>query len=142
MLHNHKATGRATSMPAGLLWGASVSLLVTLLGSAITALLLSKEILAESSVGYSAMIILMTAAYAGALTARGCIKRQHLMVCMLSGGIYFLSLLSVTALFFGGQFEAVGVTALLAMGGSVLALLTDKQPRRAGRGRKKKVRNR
>lgn len=141
MVRNQKATGRATTMPVGLMWGAGTSVAVTLLGAAVTAVLLNREVLAESSVGYSVMVILLAASFAGAMTARSRIKRQHLLSCVLSGAVYFLVLLSLTALFFGGQFEAVGVTGLLVMGGSMLALLVDKQPGRGGKRRKIRKRN-
>lgn len=141
MLRNQKSTGRATTIPVGIMWGTGVSLFVTFLGAAVAALLLDREILAQSSVGYCAMVILLMASYAGAMTARGCIKRQHLMVCLLSGTVYTLCLLSMTAVFFGGQYEAVGVTVFLVMGGSVLALLMNKRSGRGGKRRKVRCRN-
>ena len=139
---NRKPTGRAASMPAGLASGAVASLSVTLLASAMIAKMVEDENLAESGVGYGIMITLMAASFFGALIAAGRIKRQRLMVCVMSGVIYFLSLLGITGLFFGGQYEAVGVTGLLIMGGSMLAVLTTVGGKRGGRRVRVKTENR
>jgi len=112
MVLNQKPTGRAVSMPAGLLFGTLISMGVTLLAVGLIARLASSEYLKETQIGYGIMLTLLAASFAGALAAVGRIKRQRLMVCALSGLIFFLALLSITALFFGGQYEAVGVTGV------------------------------
>lgn len=142
MVLNQKPTGRASSIPAGLLFGAMASLGITLLAAALIAKLVSAEYIEESSIGYGIMAALLGASFAGALLASGKIKRQRLLVCTLSGLLYFLILLGITALFFGGQYEAVGVTGILVMGGSLLAVLTGGGASRGGRRRKHKSANR
>lgn len=131
-----KNTGRATSMPVGLLSGLAVSFGVTILGIGMIAKALDMEKMREGAIGYAVMVLLLAASFAGALVSRNRIKRQYLLVCGLSALMYFLTLLSITALFFGGQYEAVGVTGLLVLGGSMLALLTGGQGRRGGKRRK------
>ena len=37
-------------------------------------------------------------------------------MCLAAGGGYYLCLLAITALFFGGQYQGVGVTALMVLG--------------------------
>ena len=118
-----KNTGRAMSMPAGLALGALLSVCVTVLGVALIAKMVDIGKMAESNVGYGVMVTLLTAAFVGARMASVRIKRQKMAVCGLSGGIYFLILLSFTALFFGGTYEAVGVTAALVMSGALAAAL-------------------
>lgn len=138
MVQNRKPTGRASSMPAGLAFGAGVGMLITLIGTALIAKMVDLEYMDESKIGYGVMVMLMMSSFADAMTSAGKIKRQRLMVCAFSGAIYFLILLSITALFFGGQYEAVGVTAILVAGGAMLAALTSV---RRGRGAgKRKVR--
>lgn len=139
MIGNRKNSGRAASMPAGLLYGLAVSLGVTILGTGIIAKTLDMEKMREGMTGYAVMILLFAASYTGALVSRNKIKRQHLAVCGLSALQYFLMLLSITTLFFGGQYEAVGVTGLLVLGGSMLALITGRGRRRGG-GRRKRMR--
>ena len=111
------------SMPAGLAIGAAISIGWTILWAAVLAKLIDTEALDENAVGYGAMLILLTASFIGALLSGGRIKRQRVLVSMASGGIYYLVLIGITALFFGGQYTGMGVTALLVLAGSTCAML-------------------
>lgn len=134
MVVNRKVTGRASTLPGGLALGAGASMVMTLVLSVVTAKLIDTGAMAESSVGYAAMVILLLSAGAGAVVSVGRIKRRKLLVCLVSGGIYYLLLLTVTAVFFGGQYTGMGVTALTVTGGSgAMGLLMLGQ----GRGRRK-----
>lgn len=121
--------------------GALTSLAITILGSGILAKLVDKEIMAESSIGYGIMVMLILGAYLGAMVSYRKIKRQRLPVCLGSGGIYLGILLSMTALFFGGQYSGVGVTALLIFCGSFLAVLPGFREKRGGKRLKMKITN-
>ena len=142
MVLNQKPTGRATSMPMGLMIGATVNLGITLLSVGLIAKLVEGEGIAESQIGYAVMIMLMASAFLGALTAARKIRRQRLLVCALSGLVYFGILLGITALFFGGQYEAVVATCLLVMGGSMLAAITGTPMKRIGKRSKNRKWNR
>lgn len=142
MVLNHKPTGRAVSMPAGLMFGAFISMGMTVLAVGLIAKLVGSEYIKETQIGYGIMVTLLASSFFGALAAAGKIKRQRLMVCALSGLIFFLTLLSITALFFGGQYEAVGVTAILVLGGSLLAVLAGGRSESRGKGRKIRKANR
>ena len=85
-------------------------------------------------VGYGIMVLLIVSSFAGAMISFGRIKRQRMLVCIVSGVIYFAMLMSMTALFFGGQYSAVGTTALLVLAGSGAAALLGL---RQGRGAKR-----
>lgn len=134
-----KGTGRASSVAAGLTAGILSSLVIIIIGSAITAKMIESEYIPESSIGYGVMVFLIAAAYAGSRISNGRIKRRRLMVTVLSGSILFAVLLSITALFFDGQYSAVGVTALLIICGCGLSLLPQKQHKRVGKARKLKI---
>lgn len=136
MVIDRKVTGKAMSIPAGLALGGLGSLAVTLIFSAVLAKLVDAEAVAEESIGYGVMAILLLASFAGAMVSFRRIKRQRLLVCMLSGVVYFGILLSITALFFGGQYEAVGVTGLLVLCGSATAALLGVREKRGGRKQK------
>lgn len=123
MTGKRKLNGRTSSVPGGLAAGSFVSIAVTALSAALLAMLLDREILAWENVGYGIAFTILLAAYAGAITAWNRIRRQRLIVCLMSGMVYWGILLSLTALFFGGQFEAVGVTLLLIAGGCLCACL-------------------
>lgn len=136
MVLNQKPTGRTSSMPAGLALGGLISLLVTVLGSAGIAALVNGETIQETQIGYGIMIVVMMASFLGAFTAATKIRRRRLLVCGLSATVYFGILMAVTAVFFGGQYEAVGVTLLLVFGGAALPIFTGGPIRRGGKRRK------
>ena len=125
MITNGKPTGRAMSMPTGIAVGTLTSTAITILGCFLLAKTVQNGFLKQESIGYGILFLLLLASFLGACTARGKIKRRNLMVCMLSGLIYFLLLLSITALFFGGQYNGTGVTALLILCGSATAAMTS-----------------
>ena len=122
------------SLPAGLAVGAGCSLAMTLGLTAVLAKLVEAETIPVEKIGYGIMVLLVTSSFAGAMVSFGRIKRQRLLVCGVSGVIYFAVLMSITALFFGGQYSAVGVTALLVLAGSAAAALLGL---RQGRGAKR-----
>lgn len=133
MVKQPKVTGRASSIPAGLASGAAVNVGITGGLTLLMALLLERETISWEQAGYGIMGMILLAAFFGALTACARIRHQRLLVCLMSGGVYFAMLLLVTALFFGGRYQAVGVTALLIAGGCFCpALMT------AGKGRGKR----
>lgn len=115
---NQKVTGRAMSMPAGIAVGMLVSLLVTLVGALLLGWLIDSETMTTNSIGYGSMVILLAASALGALVSKHRIKHRALVVCLLSGTGYYLSLLSITALFFGGQYQGMGVTLALVLAGA------------------------
>lgn len=126
-------------MPAGLAFGAMVSTGMTLLLAAVLAKLIASEIIEEGNIGYGVMILLLASSFLGAISAYGKIKRQRLVVCLLSGVLYMVILLAITALFFGGQYDAVGVTLLLVLGGCLSAGLIGIREKRGGKRGKIRV---
>ena len=123
MTVNQKVTGRAISMPAGLALGAALAMIWTVAGAMIVAKLIESEVIQETDMGYGAAGILLIGSFLSSVTAFARIKRQRLMVCAMSGIVYLLCLMGATALLFGGQYSAVGVTAVLIMAGSGAAVL-------------------
>ena len=119
MVSNQRPTGRATSMPKGLLFGALGGVSVTIITTGVLAKLIDMETVSWEQVGYGVMVILLLSSASGAVISSHRIKHRILLVCTLSGAIYFVILMSVTALFFGGQYEAVGVTCALIASGSI-----------------------
>ena len=126
-----KVTGTASSIPGGLAAGAAVSLGVTAMLSAVTAWLVVSGRFAPDSVGYFVMVILLLSTASGAAMASGRIRRCRLQICLAAGGIYYGCLLAVTALFFGGIYNGMGVTALMVLCGCLAtALLAPGSPAR------------
>ena len=78
----------------------------------------------ENVIGYSAMIILMLSSISGTYVAQAVVKRRRQIVCAAASSAYFLSLLAINALFFGGQYQGIGATALvIAAGAGVMILM-------------------
>lgn len=130
---NRKPTGRAMSMPGGLALGAGVSLVLTILLEVALTWMVMNGKLAMEMVGYGIMVQLLATSWLGAAVAMHRIKHRKMLVCMLSGLIYLLTLLCITAMFFGGQYEGIPVTALLVLGGSLAAGLVGAGKRGGGR---------
>lgn len=143
MTVNHKVTGKAVSVPRGLALGVGISLAFTLLLSGILAKMVSMEKVLWNQVGYGIMAILFVASVFGAWAACAAIKRQKLVVSLSTGVLYWLSLLAITALFFGGQYHGIGVTGLTIFGGcgTVFLIGLGKRSRKEGRVHRKKYRS-
>lgn len=121
MATTKKPTGRAASVQAGLCIGNAASLMFTITGAALLAEMISREIVRWESVGYWVMGILLVASFMGAWIAIKQIKRRKILISQFSALLFFVMLMAITALFFGGQYDAVAVTALLVWGGSSTA---------------------
>ena len=135
----YKLTAKALGIPAGLALGVAVAAAVTGIGAGAAAWMILRGMIPETAAGYCAMAILLLASAAGAAVAAGTIQRLRAQMCLAAGGGYYLLLLAVTALFFGGQYRGVGVTALMVMCGTVLViLLAPGGKNRAGCRRRKK----
>ena len=116
-------------MPAGIAFGALISLTVTMIGCAILAWAINKENIPWEKTGYFIMIIIITASFLGASTACKRVKHKRLTVCAMTAGIYMLELLSMNAMFFHGQYDRVGETGLLIVCGSTLCALWESRKR-------------
>lgn len=134
----NKQTGCAMSMPMGLCIGTTASLGITALSIAMLANLLEKESVSWEAAGYGIMATLILSSFIGAKVSWLKIKHQKVIVSMMSGLLYYGILLSITALFFGGQYEAVGVTFLLVSAGCGSAVLLGNRVNRGARGKIRK----
>ena len=114
---------KEASLPAGIGIGLAVSIVITLLTAGVLAYLISNETLQESAIGAGALIIQLISAAGGGITAYSLIKRQRVLVCGILALCYFLVLLGMTALIFGGQYRGVGSAILAVLGGGILAVL-------------------
>lgn len=133
MVTNRKPTGRALSMPAGLAAGGVWSIGITLLCAAVIAKLVEGEKIREYAIGYFAMGILFLSAFTGAIMAGRLVKHRIMMISMLSGLVYYAILLSMTALFFGGQYEGMLTSGLLILAGAAAAVLIGQRKERTKR---------
>lgn len=131
-----KSADSSYSIAAGIGIGVGVSMLMTLILTAVLALLISREYLAESSLGVSTIVIQLISSLVGAWIAYRQIKSKRLAVCLGAALGYFLLLLGCTALFFNGQYQGVGGSAVaILIGGLTVGLLglKDKKQSRVNR---------
>ena len=119
-----------------------VNIVITVSLGAIFAKLVDAEKMAWENIGYGIAGLILLASFCGAATAFSKIRRQRLAVCFGSGALYLGILLGTTALFFGGQYEAVGVTAALVFGGCAIAALPKSGGRRPGKGKRVRIAHR
>lgn len=134
--------GRASSMPSGLLTGLAAGMGAILLGTAIIALLVHREVMSVEKIGYGIMGMLLAASAVSAHSACRRIKRQRMVVCLLSAVILWLSLLALTALFFGGQYDGALVTGGLILCGSGCVMLLGGREKRGGNRRNRRNKHR
>lgn len=133
-----RATGTAVPMAIGMISGVGLGLITTILLSGLVAYLVLTEKLQETSVGYCAAIILASSVGLGCLIATVLIKRMLMQVCIGVGGSYYGMLLVITALFFGGNYRGMGVTASVVFGTALaVGLLKLHNNERKQRARKK-----
>lgn len=139
MVANRKVTGRAKAMPVGLAMGLGGSLTCTILMSAVLATLINKEAIPLEAAGYGSVVTLLLSAALGAWISAAAVKRQWLAMCLSTAALYYVSLLCLTALFFGGQFEGMGVTALMVLCGAAIVILLGLKGERGVKYSRKKL---
>ena len=137
MVVNRKVTGKAMSLPLGIGLGVMISVIVTLLGTVVLTYLISRESVTQEGIGLGCGIILVIASFLGDICACAGIKRRWLMVCAVCSAGYYLVLLAVTALFFGGQYHGILTGAILILIGSAVAALAGMKGKNGLKRRRK-----
>ena len=118
MQRNPRSTGRVSSMPKGIAAGVLAALSLTCILGAVLAVLIGRGVILQENMGYWIMAILFAASAAGGSLSYRKIRHRRALVYALTAGLFFASLFSLTALFFGGRFEGLIPTAVLIIGGS------------------------
>lgn len=114
--------------------GTGTGVLVMLVLAAAVAGLVSREALAVGAMGWTAAVVLVASAFAGAKMAG-----QPLDAALAALGEWVV-LFAINAALFGGEMEGIGVTFLALAGGCGAALLLGrggKKHRRRPRSRRK-----
>ena len=141
MVKGTKINGGIGTVPGVLAVGAVVSVIVTLIGISICTSLISAERISTECADYCAIGILLLSTIAGSAVAIGKRGEKRLYMSLAVGSVYLVVLLAMTALFFGGRYQGVGVTAIVIFGGAILTvLLPEKLEMKAKAHRSKKRR--
>ena len=123
--------------------GGGGSVLLSLLLTALTAILVERGTVDIASLDALTAGILILSTVSGSLLASWVTGHHRLVVCMASGVVYFLLLLGGAILLCDGADGAVGVTAMLVLGSSCAAALMGLNERKGNcRHRLRKNRNR
>ncbi|MBR6596017.1 MAG: TIGR04086 family membrane protein [Oscillospiraceae bacterium] len=118
-----KITGRAPSLVKSVAAGVLLGAAWTLLCAVVLAKLIDSGVMPMEKVGYGSMAAVLSAVFAGASLAGR--KAGHMVVqaAAISGAAYFLCLILVNALFFGGSYSGMAVTFVLIALATVAAVL-------------------
>ena len=139
MALKRKLTEKARSVPAGIALGLLAELFVIMAGAALGAYLIVTEKLSQDAVNICAMITVLFGSAAGTAVSTVYIGKRRALVGLISGICGYLTLLGITAMFFEGQYAAMGETALMLVFGCgsvvLMGLLPEKG--RKSRGRKR-----
>ena len=118
---NLRGDSRLKRMIAGI----TGSVLTTMMVTAIFAGMISKKIIPEEKLGYCTVAVLLISVIAGnKIGTSKCDNKTVTSVCL--GTAYLAILLILTAIFFGAQYQGLGVTIIIVLVGCVLAAMTGK----------------
>ena len=127
-------TGTAGSIVKGMTVAATISIMITIIGSIMIASCLNREKITWEEAGYWIMGMLFLAAFWGGKSAHTIIKRQRIAVSLMTSLLYWGILLCTTALFFGGNFgplfETAGIILAGCMTSSIVMTSFSKNNRR------------
>lgn len=124
-----KITGRSPSLGKSVASGVLLGAAWTLTCAAILAKLIDSGVMPMDKVGYGSMAAVLSAVFVGASLAGRKAGHMVIQAAAISGAAYFLCLLLVNALFFGGSYSGMAVTFVL------IALATGAAVLAAGKGR-------
>jgi putative membrane protein (TIGR04086 family) len=127
-------SGQALSLSRAVFRGLGLAVSAAFLGAAVLAKLVDMEVMKMESTGYGIMAIHLLSVFLGATTPIGRVGKEGAAAAAVIGAGYYLCLLAVNGLFFGGQTEGLGVTAFLVALAAGSAVLTS-----GGRGGKRRA---
>ncbi len=118
--------------------GVMISMAGMLAGALALAAVIHKGKMSPDAMGYGVLAVLMISSVFGSLIACTRVSGKRLIVGAVTSAVYLLVLLCMTALFFGGRYQGVAVTALVVLGGGIIsALLTTRHGKGTGKKHKK-----
>lgn len=133
---------KSNSIPASILIGAALGLLISIMGALFLAWLINTERVGQGAIDNGVLIILLGASATSAVISSTIVKEKRLLICALSGLCYLLMLLAITALFFGGQYSGIAVSGLVILAGSICVCLLGLMPQKRRNTSRRKMKNR
>ena len=115
-----KRTISGKSVPLSVLIGIGFATVLTLVGASLGAILLASERVDGESIRAIAIITVVISTAGGSWIATGIAKQHKPQICLITGTGYFLVLLAMTALFFGGAYEKIHIMLVAQLSASCL----------------------
>lgn len=122
--------------------GVGVCMVIMLIGITISAALIVSNRISVASQEYCIMIIALISSFLGAATALKGAEGIKLILSSLIAMVYFLILLAITAVLFEGQYQGIGVTALLILCGTTVGSFLGTKDKKRVISRKSKMKHR
>jgi len=110
-----------------------VALIITVIICAFETWLILAGKLNIENVKYSIPIIILLSTFIGSMYSK--LGNNKLYFIIISNILYLILLLLINAILYNGVFKGIGVTAVVALGGGVLAILIKANPHRGGKGK-------
>ena len=126
MILKNNITMRMKAIGIGLVVGSIVTVFAALMTSA----LIYAEKIEEDKVVYGITISLILGSFMGASASALKTDEKKMIICIISGAMYLITLLCLTACFFGGRYENVRGTIILVMGSTMASALIAMRSRR------------
>lgn len=123
MTAGQRTQGKVRSVPVSMLLSVGGELPLMIILCWVLAKLIDTELIPETTLPYGVWGILLISSFTGAQIACKRVGKYKLLCCLLSGCVFMGSLLSMTALFFEGQYDAVGGTVSAILLGCLLGIL-------------------
>ena len=121
----------------GALVGIAAGLGATILCIAACSWLICAEIIDETCIGYCIIATVLLSSFVSAWVTIKRTKNNNLIMCMITGSGYYAALLTITILFYEGQFTGMMETAMLVLCGSLCVFLCGFRENRKAKNRKK-----
>jgi putative membrane protein (TIGR04086 family) len=119
MVYKQKHMINGSSMPVNIGVGLIIGWIITIVVTLAMATIISSGKDKEYLIGTSSIIAVILSSVVSAILVSKHAERNKMIYALISGIVYFVSLLCVNALFYNGTFTGVGYYALLILGASV-----------------------
>lgn len=121
MTYQSKTADRSASIPSGLGIGLLLSWVMTVGMGMVIAFLITGERIETTALAPMSVGTMLLAVFAGAMLSAKKIGSQRMVICLCSGGLYYVSLLGCNALFFDGSYRGILPAFLMVIGASLVA---------------------
>ena len=118
--------------------GITGSFLATVAATAIFAVFISKELIAEETIDSCSTVVLLVSAITGSSIAITKSDKKTL-IGIYVGTAYLAVLMIITGIFFGAQYQMIGVTSLIVLFGCIFTAILRKNDGKNRRFRKSKI---